>query len=123
MGDHCAYTTDIWFYLTNFAAVSVEGVVLSYFGGRESMKPNTEQGTETETGKEKEKGNTDSDKRGGRPNSKQAALMWRCIGYIWVLGFFFWAVPKFSYPKLQCAIMEQYERLTKGLFKWEGSLS
>ncbi|KAK5094321.1 hypothetical protein LTR70_004214 [Exophiala xenobiotica] len=125
MGDHCAYETDIWFYLTNFAAVSIEGVVLSHFGKSDRREPSTEQGTEKETEKEKqkEKGNTDSGKRGRRPNSKQVALMWRCIGYIWVLAFFFWSVPKFSYPKLQCAMEEQYLRMMKGLFRWEGTLN
>lgn len=116
--------TDIWFYITNFAVVTIEGVVLSRFGGRDRMRSSTEQGTEKKTVKEKVRARMASRRRRDRLNSKQMiALMWRCIGYIWVFGFFFWTVPKSSYPKIQCAAEAQYMQLLKALFKWEGTPS
>lgn len=28
----------------------------------------------------------------------------KAVGFAWVFGFFFWSVPKWQYPKLDCAI-------------------
>lgn len=38
---------------------------------------------------------------------KSPPLMAKMVGYVWVLGFFFWVVPKWQYPKLD-AILSHY---------------
>ncbi len=101
LGDRCAYTTDIWFYVANFIAVFLEGAVLKYSRGRGDVKPSAQQ----EQGKSKYE--MASDEQGPKQSKEQPSLLWRCIGYLWVLAFFFWAVPKFYYPKIQCAIDAQ----------------
>ena len=101
LGDHCSYITDIWFYLTNFAAVLLERVVLTLLRrvGYRKVIAKQEQ--------EKEQDKRIIDNKDIRPSSKEVPLIWRCIGYIWVFGFFFWTVAKFYYPKLHCAIEAQ----------------
>ncbi|KAK5939436.1 hypothetical protein PMZ80_008740 [Knufia obscura] len=102
LGDTCAYITDIWFYMASFGGLFLEGLVLKYFNGKPQSKSSAEL--------EKEKAQEASGKKPSTQSYKHVSVAWRCIGYIWVFGFFFWAVPKFNYPKVQCAIEAEIVR-------------
>lgn len=77
LGDQCGWHLDIWWFCLNFVASAAESIVGSKFL-RSSGKPQT------------------------GPNRRLATHLRTCCGYGWVYAFFFWSVPKWQYPKVQC---------------------
>lgn len=76
---------DIWFFCANFAVIGVELVI-----GK--LWKRVVRGTSLET---------------FLLNNPKAQAVGRALGYVWVFAWFFWAVPRWLYPKtLRCSIKQ-----------------
>ena len=117
----CAFYGDIKFFLTNFAAVTIEGVVLDRFNKTDGRKTSTQQEQKRKYEDKKGQNSVDRDNGVSRSGQRQVSLLWRCIGYIWVFGFFFWAIPKFYYPEMECTVKAVIMMQVQKFFRWEGS--
>lgn len=79
LGDRCGWKDELWFFLMNFLVCATERLLLCY----------------------------------GKLASQKLGLAWtpstvvrRTLGYVWVVCFLCWLVPKWQYPKVNCAIID-----------------
>ncbi|KAJ5950782.1 uncharacterized protein N7479_009195 [Penicillium vulpinum] len=92
-GEPCCPTADFVFFMANFGAAAIETIAV----------PIT------------------SSLLKGRSNSRLCQILLsergrKLIGYAWLLGFFFWIVPKWQYPKVYLVLREtEGSQYLKGL--------
>jgi hypothetical protein len=92
LGDRCGWSGDVWFFATCFAAVGMERVVGSVIRRR---------------GREKEAKEVKEVKEREEEGWQWRWLKWEIVaGYVWVFGFFVWAVPSWQYEKVYCGIQD-----------------
>lgn len=87
-GDRCGWSDDIWFYLLNFAVAAGE-VLMEKRWRALNVRPL-------------------------RSQSVAVSIVRRVLGYLWVLVFFVWIVPKWQYPKFYCDIQDNLARAGHG---------
>ena len=89
-GEPCRPMNDLFFFLINFLVVTVEIFVASVWTRVSNVEI-------------------------GRGKYSNASKRQKFAGFIWLLLFFFWSVPKWQYSKLQ-AMVERLEYSTQDLY-------
>lgn len=82
-GEPCCPTADFVFFMANFGAAAIETMVVPMIAPLWKEKSSSRwcQILLSERGR-------------------------KLIGYVWLLGFFFWIVPKWQYPKVHMVLLE-----------------
>lgn len=88
----CRDYGDLQFFCVNAAAVCLEAAILQLISPRRASKD--QRGVEPER---------------SRPWGILGTILARFVGYVWVVGFFVWAFPKFYYGRVHCMINQQLE--------------
>lgn len=88
LGDECGWTRDIAWFLINYFVVMLEIVATTVW-----------RLLATKYGYKRQR------------RLFQNSSFARFLGFCWVYLFFFWSVPRWQYPKLNCAINKELARL------------
>lgn len=86
----CSDYADVQFFCLNAVAVMLESALL----GVVSLSSATQKGKSHGTSKDQVLG-------------LARAVLLRLVGYMWVVSFFVWVVPKIYYPRVYCMIKQQ----------------
>lgn len=83
-GEPCCPAADFVFFMANFGAAAIETIAVPIIAPLWKEKSN---------------------------NSRWCQILLsergrKLIGYVWLLGFFFWVVPKWQYPKVHMVLLE-----------------
>ena len=88
----CPDYADMKFFWTNAVAVSLESVLLRLAPRR----PPSEDGQRREA-------------RRSRVQRLLGVALVRFVGYVWVVSFFVWTIPKSYYPRVHCTVNRQLQ--------------
>ena len=86
----CADFADVYFFCTNAAAVIVESALLQVIRPRQSSAVGGRREAER-----------------SHPSRPLRNILARLVGYVWVVSFFVWAIPKFYYPRIYCMVNQK----------------
>ena len=93
LNPECRDYADILFFGINAVAVITESALLP-LRPREQLSRNHKQ------------------RETGRRHTLQIVqvVLVRCLGYIWVVSFFIWVVPKLYYPRVYCTVSQLVQK-------------
>ncbi|OAP58921.1 hypothetical protein AYL99_06218 [Fonsecaea erecta] len=120
----CASLLPLWYYLSIAGAIVVEDLAqLAYRKSMASFLSGRKAGPSTADASEKDdkllplhdvKGKDESGGGGDGLGSsfqgsgdKRPSVGWRCLGYLWVMSFECWSLPRAVYPQLICHWQER----------------
>ena len=112
----CADFGDLWFYLANFLAICFETAIVLL--SRRALKTRTNEDV-TGAARKSTLETQQTTKDASSPSQVQLTAkasqheleypaMWkRVLGYVWVLAFFCWVIPKCSYARMERQMKHQ----------------